>query len=268
MEILIGCDPELFVTRNKVSCSAHGLIPGDKKNPFKVKKGAVQVDGMALEFNIEPAKTADEFYLNIDTVLKQLKKMVPDHEFSITPTMNFSDEVMRAQPKEALELGCDPDYNAYTGEENKKPDANRNMRTASGHVHIGWTSGVDINNPDHREDCFRVGRLLDTWLGAPSLLFDRDVKRRSMYGKAGCVRIKPYGVEYRTLSNAWLKHPDLIKWVFNNTRKAMELVMQGEDKVWESSDAYINYDRQLHEYQLDCVKGGLISVGVTLPPEV
>ena len=55
--ILIGCDPEVFVKQNGVFRSAHGLIRGDKKNPQKIRSGAVQVDGMALEFNIDPART-------------------------------------------------------------------------------------------------------------------------------------------------------------------------------------------------------------------
>ena len=51
-KILVGCDPEIFVKQAGVFKSAHGLVVGDKKDPQKVNKGAVQVDGMALEFNI------------------------------------------------------------------------------------------------------------------------------------------------------------------------------------------------------------------------
>ena len=54
-KILVGCDPEVFVKQNGVFKSAFGLIKGDKKNPQKIRNGAVQVDGMALEFNIDPA---------------------------------------------------------------------------------------------------------------------------------------------------------------------------------------------------------------------
>jgi len=54
-QILVGCDPEYFVKKNGIFQSAHGLIMGDKKNPQKVRNGAVQVDGMAVEFNIDPA---------------------------------------------------------------------------------------------------------------------------------------------------------------------------------------------------------------------
>ena len=54
-QILVGCDPEVFVAKGGKFISAHGMIPGTKKAPHKVERGAVQVDGMALEFNIDPA---------------------------------------------------------------------------------------------------------------------------------------------------------------------------------------------------------------------
>ncbi len=41
-------------------------------------------------------------------------------------------------------------------------------------------------------------------------MYDKDTERRGMYGKAGAFRPKPYGVEYRTLSNAWLSNDERI----------------------------------------------------------
>ena len=53
--ITVGADPELFVKKGRSFQSAYGMIPGTKQKPKKVIKGAVQVDGMALEFNIDRA---------------------------------------------------------------------------------------------------------------------------------------------------------------------------------------------------------------------
>lgn len=41
MKFLIGCDPEVFVMKDGFYLSAHGMIKGDKKNPFVVPNGAV-----------------------------------------------------------------------------------------------------------------------------------------------------------------------------------------------------------------------------------
>lgn len=231
-KILVGADPEFFVKRNGVFVSAHGLVKGDKANPVRVDRGAVQVDGMALEFNIDPSDSDDEFYLNITTVMGILQEMTPGYEHSIVPVAPFGQEYIDSQPKEARELGCEPDYNAWNGMENCKPNENLPFRTASGHVHIGWGEGIDPNDLAHITMCEMATKQMDFYLGLPSLMFDEDTVRREMYGKSGAYRPKTYGVEYRTLSNAWLKSEELIRWVFNNVQAGMKEVMKG-NRLWE-----------------------------------
>lgn len=239
MEILLGADPELFVKDKGKVISAHGLVKGDKENPFPVKDGAVQVDGMALEFNINPAKDEGEFVHNINSVMEQLSAMVPKFEIVAQPTAKFTEEYMLAQPKEALELGCEPDFNAWkNGEINPKPDQDKPMRTGAGHLHIGWTEGADIEDPSHLVDCMEVVKQLDAYLGVASVIFDPDVERRKMYGAAGAFRPKSYGVEYRVLSNYWLSSPELISWVYKTTRLAITDLLRG----------YIVPHRNLHRH--------------------
>lgn len=226
--ILLGCDPEVFVKQNGIFKSAYNLIKGDKKNPQKVDKGAVQVDGMALEFNIDPAASEDEFCINVQHVLAHMTKMVPDYEVVATPVAHFDLDYIRAQPKEAKELGCDPDFNAWAeGLAFPKPDGERPMRTASGHIHVGFTEGEDIEDYGHLQRCWMIVKNLDFYLGLASLEYDTEILRREMYGKAGCYRPKSYGVEYRTLSNAWLKSESLIRWAFRAAHKGVEETMNG-----------------------------------------
>jgi hypothetical protein len=225
----IGCDPEVFVKKNKKFVSAYGLIPGTKDNPFRVKQGAVQVDGMALEFNTDPASNENAFVLNVNSVLEQMKAMVPGYEVVAVPVAKFTEAYMKQQPKEAVELGCTPDFNGWTGLVNDKPDQHKPMRTASGHVHIGWTSGTkNLEDPKHIHRCNLAGRQMDFYLGLGSLFYDDDTERREMYGKGGCIRYKPYGVEYRTLSNAWLNSEQRMRWVFRNAVKGMQDLVSGK----------------------------------------
>lgn len=234
--ILIGSDPEVFMYRLGKAKSAHGVIPGTKDNPYPVKDGAVQVDGMALEFNINPAATKKEFVSNLKSVMGTLNTMIPKgHELKATPTAHFSAYYMRKQPAEAKELGCDPDFNAYKdGEANPRPNGKVNFRTGAGHVHIGWTNNQDINHPDHIEACCILTRELDYYLGLGSMLFDPDTQRRELYGKAGAFRPKPYGCEYRVLSNAWLNDERLMGWVYNRVHQAWDNLMKGKR-------AYVDY---------------------------
>ena len=88
MQILVGADPELFVKNPNSGefISAHGMVPGTKYDPYKVDKGAIQVDGMALEFNIDPARTVDEFVRNITEVETNVVCVERIKEYSETPT--------------------------------------------------------------------------------------------------------------------------------------------------------------------------------------
>lgn len=224
-----GADPEVFVKRGGVFVSAHELVPGTKKKPHKVKLGAVQIDGTALEFNIDPASTEEEFVRNIQTVLATLGGMArmsdPGIELAVEPVADFDPDHFYNLPPSALELGCEPDFNAYTEMPNPRPFTVEPMRTASGHIHCGW----DVN-PDpeqHRQDCIDVVKQLDKSLLEMSYEWDKDERRRSLYGAPGAFRIKPYGVEYRVLSNVWIKDEATIRTVFNVTKKAMEDLSNG-----------------------------------------
>ncbi len=229
MGYLIGADPEVFV-QDKDSLqfvNAHNLVPGDKEHPFKVPLGAVQVDGMALEFNIDPAATREEFLRNIKGVYHELQTMVPQYNLVNAPYAVFDKGYFEQQPAASKVLGCDPDYNAYTGDKNNPPNGDQPARTASGHIHVGWTEGVDPFDPVHFADCQAVIKQLDSTLGVLSPLWDSDKKRKSMYGKAGAFRPKPYGAEYRVLSNAWLNSDYLIGYVYDVTNWAMEKLDKG-----------------------------------------
>lgn len=246
-EFLLGADPELFIKDGKGKLvSAWDMVPGTKDEPHKVRCGAVQHDGLAAEFNIKPAATERAFKSNLTAVQNQLLALLPaNHSLHAIPTAHFGKAFLKKQPVEALELGCDPDYNAYSGEVNPRPDAGEvDFRTGAGHIHIGWCDGVEPLLPAHFEACRFLVKELDARLGVLSLLWDDDKERRILYGKAGCFRPKPYGVEYRTLSNKWLTSPKLVGFVYNMTIDAIRSCVTGEG-LWHTvfnAQPYINKD--------------------------
>jgi len=222
-EFKIGADPELFIIEKATGklVSAHGMLPGDKKNPHRVPHGAVQVDGMAAEFNIDPARTVGEFVRNIKSVMASLQEIVGDaYELRAIPTAHFGKEMIDAQPAEAKELGCDPDYNAWSGGVNPTPNVDTPYRTGAGHVHIGWTEGQDISLTQHKQVCEHLIRNLDLYT-TPFLKLEDDVLRRELYGKAGAYRPKSYGVEYRTPSNVWLTSEKNMRLMWKLVRQAI-----------------------------------------------
>jgi len=237
MKVTIGADPEVFVKNaNGKFVSAHGMIPGTKHEPFKVRNGAVQVDGNALEFNIDPAATKTQFITNIKEVYKQMGEMVPGYNLAITPTAVFDKDYFDQLPPAAKELGCDPDFDAWERKVNTRPHTDEPFRTAAGHLHFGWRglksegfvdTVADIDDPNHFDDCCLVAKEMDYYLGIQSLHWDKDGTRRMLYGKAGAFRPKPYGVEYRTLSNAWLQSEELMGWVYEAAQRGMRNISQG-----------------------------------------
>jgi hypothetical protein len=220
-----GCDPELFVQDSKGRfVSAEGLIPGTKAEPHAVEGGAVQVDGMAAEFNIDPVSNYSDFRKNINGVRRQLQDMLPSgHTLAVAPSVVFDEDIWDASPEQAKELGCSPDFNAWTGDVNPPPqsESNPRLRTASGHLHIGWTNDADENDTEHMNNCMDLIKQLDWYLGAWSLRLDKDTTRRELYGKAGACRIKPYGTEYRVLSNFWLLNDSRMETTWNRMQMAI-----------------------------------------------
>lgn len=243
MTILLGCDPELFVTTfDGKPRGAYGLIKGTKEEPFKVEKGAYQVDGMALEFNIDPAKTEDEFVENIKTVMLRLRQDVPsEFKFAIQPSIRFHHAILNKAPDEAKELGCMPDLDAYTMKENPKPNGNTTLRTASGHIHIGLEENADVTSEEHLIKYATLVKHLDLFLGLRSLEWDTDRLRRQLYGNPGAMRLKPYGVEYRVLSNKWLTEEKLVRFVYRQTIRCIENLKKC-GALPEKDYEYIKYD--------------------------
>lgn len=225
--------------------SAHGLIPGTKTEPHKVPFGAVQIDGTALEFNIDPAKTMDEFVHNISAVKQTITNMVPGYNVVAEPVAYYDQDYFDWDiPAVAKELGCDPDYNGWTRDINPRPEpGNMPLRTAAGHIHIGFTEGEDIFAKAHFQKCAAIARQMDYYLGISSLVWDPDGTRRQLYGKAGAFRPKSYGMEYRVLSNRWLANEQIMGWVYNHAILGMERFNEGllaEDTYGDLAQQIIN----------------------------
>lgn len=242
----VGADPELFLRVGRHWLSGHHLELGTKAEPQPVMFGAIQNDGLAVEVNIHPAQDVDSFVGNLRGVLKELEWIVnlslPQATIEAKPSVFFGHRYLKKLPPEVSALGCTPDFNAYTCRINPRPNAAVPFRTGAGHVHLGWTEGQSRSR-GHIKDCAIIARQLDYYLGLPSLLWDRDSRRRTLYGSAGCFRPKPYGLEYRTLSNAWLASEELMRFVFTQTKRCFDDIQSGvlmTDKYGDTARSFID----------------------------
>jgi len=211
----IGADPEVFVTKGSDVISGEGLIGGSKEFPRELEPGyCVQEDNILLEYNIPPCTSREEFIMAINKGLTLGKGVLPiGHDISIQASSIIDPKWL--QTEHAQMFGCDPDYNAYTEDENPKPCSKTNLRTAGGHVHIAY-------EPTEIGTTLILVRLCDLFLGIPSIVIDTDSRRRELYGKAGAFRFKAYGFEYRTLSNFWLQTDDRIGMIYDQIIKMFD----------------------------------------------
>lgn len=248
----LGCDPEIFlVDAFGALKSSIGLIGGSKEDPRPLPIGdgyAVQEDNVAIEFNIPPADSEDAFNEFIANALTFLSKEVKDRygfEFSHRSAASFPKEELNVP--EAFIFGCDPDYNAWTGRKNPRPRANdKALRSCGGHVHVGM--------PMSEEETWKMGRLMDLFLGVPSVVLDDGSLRKQLYGKRGAMRVKPYGMEYRTLSNFWVFEERLRRWVFQATNKAKEALEQNYNVEKWDKYIYAAIDGNSREYAEHLIK--------------
>ena len=227
--ITIGADPELFLINSKTGevVSSIGIIPGEKGNAYRsddMPEGyGLEIDNILAEFNIPPVRSKESFIEAITYMKNYIKKFIkaknPNLDILCKASMMVNEDQL--QSPEAKLFGCSVDYNAYTEEPNPKPQGERtNLRSAGFHIHIGYDDcNVDTS--------LLLIKYLDMYLGVPSVLKDDDTKRRSLYGKAGCFRLTPYGLEYRVLSSYFLSTKTTLTWVWNGIFKAIKAYHNG-----------------------------------------
>ena len=228
-DIKAGSDPEVFIVDPSGKfVPSFDMLGGSKFNPRPMGRPGffVQEDNVALEYNIPPASTVEEFVLNIFDGFELAKKMLPPgHNLKVQASARFTRAQLR-HPK-ADEFGCEPDKNAWTEDFNERPAIPKNgLRATGGHFHIGYTL-EDLNGPYTTDINIQLAKWCDIYLAVPFMKIDKDLNRRKIYGKAGAYRDKVYGMEYRSLSSEWLRSRELAAWVYNQAMMAVARVNEG-----------------------------------------
>ena len=230
----IGCDPEFFLKEKKTGklISAIPFVSGTKENPMDLPKGGnIQRDNVAVEIATDPADSVEKFVNNISNTLSEAVRTLPeDTEIIAIPSATFDPDQLKHP--EAQAFGCDPDYNAWKMSVNEKPCAVDNtFRSCGAHIHVG-TDGKDENKFllefDSKMDMVKA---MDCIHGLISTVLDSSkeaIARRQLYGNPGAHRPKDYGVEYRVLSNYWLKSPITVMMMYNLTQDALTIVRTGQ----------------------------------------
>lgn len=209
--VKFGTDAELFLkTLEGKPFPVCGLIGGTKQQPLPVESGsgvkgfALQEDNSAVEFNVPATSNITKLLKSCDFMTGVIKSRLPEALLIDFASSVVYDDVYLRIPQMNV-FGCEPDFNAFTQMSNARPHPEvAGFRTAAAHVHIGWANPED-------EDRIELIRLADVFVTLHALHSEQDdeIKRRTLYGKAGAFRFKEYGVEHRVLSNRWISNHKL-----------------------------------------------------------
>lgn len=212
--ILFGSDLELFVvdTRTDKVIPAGMLVPGTKDKPFKMKTGTVHPDGLAVEVGCDPASTWTELNKNLEAILAEVKaEFFPEEYYVYSEKSVATKECIqdfdkhRAEHPEWFISGCAPEleagnlsYNNGTRTDVKPKEKLRckDKFFVGMHLHLGFTEWDNT--------CFTridAGALVEevhnkVWLRDEQVGY----VRQQYYGGRKCFRMKPYGVEDRSLA--------------------------------------------------------------------
>lgn len=210
-QITLGADPEFFILDERIMEVIPAMeVGGTKEAPIPMDGMAdgfnYHRDNVMIEFGIPPQKNPRDLAMaigaGIDYINNNVCRNLPETEgygavYYNADLYHFDDEDL--DDPRAQEFGCEPDQDAYEGGQQRVTADNLmgNHRTAGGHVHIG--SDVGFNCPN-----FIVALLCDAYVGYREPTIRKNQGQGYLwYRKPGIYRDKPYGIEYRTLSNYW-----------------------------------------------------------------
>jgi len=238
----LGCDPELFFEKGGQIIGAERVVSEEglsdaKENSTYGKKKAFVLDGVQIEMNPNPshcrANLSNELRVHFHTLRDHLKGMK-----GVTASFRSVVEVNKTEldglSDKAKALGCAPSHNLYDNKATVTVNgAEYNKRSAGGHIHVGMVVPKMYSHMKfidrtallpYREE---LVPLMDCFVGLPSVFVDRDPlasERRKVYGRAGEYRLPDHGLEYRTLSNFWLRSVALMSMFMGLSRLALSVL--------------------------------------------
>lgn len=233
--ITLGTDPELFLKKDDKIISAIGKIGGSKSDPQPISEDGhfIQEDNVAIEYNIPPCVSRKDWVYHNNFVKDYLETLVSGmgYTLAIQPSALLDDDQLDNDI--AKLAGCEPDFDVWKEGINQPADlSSTNLRSAGGHISIGW------DNPTQEQQLDMV-KAMDATVGLESVLLDDDTRRKELYGKAGCFRFRDYGIEYRSLSNFWIKSDESLQWSWDKTMEAIDLLNTGKIEQVKELGEYI-----------------------------
>lgn len=236
--LLLGSDPEAFIKSYGLIIGSERVIP--EEGVITWDKGPKVVrDGIQIELNLRPSATCAALGGDITAAFNALKTVLAKNqgvEVCFEQVVRVSELEIKALSEKSRQFGCLPSFNIYGLTGPVDNGETYPFRSAGGHVHMGLFTPIfakdSIINPSEEaqrwrykvDERDRLVQLMDIFVGNTGVLLDRAVgavERRKNYGKAGEYRLPKHGLEYRTLSNWWLRNYSTFDLVMGLTKLAV-----------------------------------------------
>ena len=214
--VTLGCDPEFFFSKNGAIVGSEKVLD---KNGFVVNgnyNNKFVIDGVQAELNPAPNTCRALLGNEIRNCFKQLSEKIgvdKDLKIDFSPVVNITNDELQSLSESSRVFGCSPSLNTHQSIKGgiKVNPSKYLKRSAGGHLHFGCGDYKSIHSKLIAEALKapkEVISLMDYILGNTCVLLDTNTEnreRRKNYGKAGEYRVTKFGLEFRTLSNFWLR---------------------------------------------------------------
>jgi hypothetical protein len=227
MSIVYGSDPEGFFKQDGRIVGSERFIPekGLGFGPILVR------DGIQFELNPGSSSSVRGLGFQMKLAFEELAKILWNNP-GVSLCWDGLTEVDRSELDALSEksriLGCQPSDNVYGTRPITVNVKEYRKRSAGGHGHFDLTN-TNIFDGKGWDERYRLIPLFDIFVGNTMVLLDRDpgaAERRENYGRAGEYRKPKYGVEYRTLSNFWLRNYSLMSLFFGMSNFAVAVLSE------------------------------------------
>ena len=251
MNFTFGCDPEFMLVYRDELKSATEILP-HKQKAIVQNSHEYYFDNVLAEIAIFPANSKESVIQNIGQALKNLSVIINPVKFVIRASANYPQKTLKSI--DAKIAGCKPEWDVYSLQQILPPNKDIDLkdgyyqfktsfRSAGGHIHIG------SDNLSYPDDIFNVIRMMDLFIGIPSIFLDTDEtskNRRRIYGLAGSHRTPKYGLEYRPLGNFWFSSPDFVSLIYDLTSFVIYFVKNNfHEKFWSIDESLLEEDPTL-----------------------
>lgn len=245
-KIYFGSDPEIFLSLDGKIVGSERALPETGVSNDTLLSGSYTLnaahevmairDGIQIELNIPPTHCREWLSIELKAAFQTLHAHLlaqPDRKFEVSfrQVVDVDREELKALSKQSRTLGCAPSFNWHDSKATIGVDPETyTKRSAGGHIHLGLPPGII---PDREQ----LPPVLDILLGNTSVLIDRDpntAERRKVYGRAGEFRTPRHGLEYRTLSNFWLRDHHLVSLVLGLARLSVYVLDTTINGEWDA----------------------------------